>query len=479
MKVMTLGKKLFLICGAALALTLAVSVVSLTGLSSLKARLQTAIDVDARKQFLAGEMDVALSDFMAEERGIIRRAAMGDQPTVEKYSRDFGESSVRMKKRLEEVAPLIQTPEERAMVEQVGAASEKMVRNHAEFMRLLAAGDVNVADQFLTGTAMPLLRQTKPVAEKLVVFQRKSMEESGEAARASVEQSRWLTIIMIALSFGAAGALVFLVHQMNQSLRRVVSELFQETEQAAGAAAQVSAASQSLAQGASEQAASLQETSASSEEINSMAQRNTENSRDAAELMTQSHQKFLDTNRGLEEMVQAMGEITTSSDKISRIIRTIDEIAFQTNILALNAAVEAARAGEAGMGFAVVAEEVRNLAQRSAQAARDTASLIEESIAHSHHGKVKVESVAAAIRTIAEKSESVKTLVDEVSLGSLEQTRGIEQISKALEQMNHVTQGSAASTEQCAAAAEELSAQSEAMREVVGRLSAMVNGGTR
>jgi methyl-accepting chemotaxis protein/methyl-accepting chemotaxis protein-1 (serine sensor receptor) len=155
----------------------------------------------------------------------------------------------------------------------------------------------------------------------------------------------------------------------------------------------------------------------------------------------------------------------------------IDEIAFQTNILALNAAVEAARAGEAGMGFAVVADEVRNLAQRCAQAAKDTAALIEESIVKSNDGKNKVDQVAVAIRAITEESAKVKTLVDEVSLGSQEQTRGIEQVAKALTQMEQVTQQSAANAEESAAAAEELTAQASTLMEVVHQLSSMVGGG--
>ena len=174
----------------------------------------------------------------------------------------------------------------------------------------------------------------------------------------------------------------------------------------------------------------------------------------------------------------SMNEINASSDKISKIIKVIDEIAFQTNILALNAAVEAARAGEAGMGFAVVADEVRNLAQRSAQAAKDTAGLIEESIAKSKDGKTKLGQVAAAVRSVTESASKVKTLVDEVKLGSEEQARGIEQVSKAITQMEHVTQTTAANAEETASASEELSAQSETLRAIVGRLNGMIGGGS-
>jgi methyl-accepting chemotaxis protein/methyl-accepting chemotaxis protein-1 (serine sensor receptor) len=171
-----------------------------------------------------------------------------------------------------------------------------------------------------------------------------------------------------------------------------------------------------------------------------------------------------------------MKEINTSSEKISKIIRVIDEIAFQTNILALNAAVEAARAGEAGMGFAVVADEVRNLAHRSAQAAKDTAALIEESIAKSTDGNKKLQLVAGSIQQVTGSATQVKVLVDEVDVGSQEQSRGIEQIATAVTQMEAVTQRSAANAEESAAASEELSAQAQTLYDVAERVRALVNG---
>jgi len=291
----------------------------------------------------------------------------------------------------------------------------------------------------------------------------------------AVARKIWVVSLAVLAAFAAIGVAVgFTIRKISGDLRNAVADLNETAGQVAGAAAQISSSSQSLAQGASEQAASLEETSASSEEINAMARRNSENSRVAAGLMTQSQQKFVETNQSLDLTVAAMSEIKAQSDKISKIIKVIDEIAFQTNILALNAAVEAARAGEAGMGFAVVADEVRNLAQRCAQAARDTASLIEESIAKSHDGNVKVDQVAAAIRAITGETAKVKTLVDEVNLGSEEQTHGIEQIGKAIAQMEQVTQKTAANAEESASAAAELHAQSETLKAVVERLAAMV-----
>jgi methyl-accepting chemotaxis protein/methyl-accepting chemotaxis protein-1 (serine sensor receptor) len=207
-----------------------------------------------------------------------------------------------------------------------------------------------------------------------------------------------------------------------------------------------------------------------------MARTNSENSRSAAVLVTQSEQKFSETNQKLERTVGAMEEIGSSNDSVAKTIRIIDEIAFQTNILALNAAVEAARAGEAGMGFAVVADEVRNLAQRCAQAAKDTASLIEDSVAKSREGKLKVGDIAQAIRGVTVDAAKVKTLVAQVCTSSEEQTRGIEQVARAIVQMENVTQQTAASAEESAASAEELNAQSEALNHIVKRLRVMVLG---
>jgi methyl-accepting chemotaxis protein len=236
----------------------------------------------------------------------------------------------------------------------------------------------------------------------------------------------------------------------------------------------VTSASQSLAQGASEQAASIEETSASTEEVNAMASRNSEHAQGSTKLMASWREKLQQTNNGLENMVSAMDGINSSSAKIAKIIKVIDEIAFQTNILALNAAVEAARAGEAGMGFAVVADEVRNLAHRSAEAAKETAGLIEEAITKSQAGKSSVDEVTEDITAITKETEEMDVLVQEISQSSEQQAQGLGQISKAILQMEQVTQTVAANAEEGSAAAEELKGQANAVRDIVAELHAMV-----
>jgi len=293
----------------------------------------------------------------------------------------------------------------------------------------------------------------------------------------SVARKSWAVSLTVLAAFIAIGSVAGLtIRKVSRTLRRAVADLSETADQVASAAGQVSSSSQSLAQGSSQQAAALEETASSTEEINSVAAKNLTNSRGAADLVADSQQRFVEANQSLDEMVVSMDEINLQSGKISKIIKTIDEIAFQTNILALNAAVEAARAGEAGMGFAVVADEVRNLAQRCSQAAQDTAVLIEESIAKSTTGKAKVDQVATAIRAITHEAAKVKGLVEAVSQGSQEQSHGIDQIAKAITQMDQVTQTTAANAQQGAAAAAELNAQSDALKDIVRQLATLVGG---
>ena len=279
------------------------------------------------------------------------------------------------------------------------------------------------------------------------------------------------TVILLIL----VAAVVWLISRsVSQPVEAIVGALRTTAHRTADAASQVSTSAQSLSQGATEQAASLEETSASMEEMSSMTRRNAEHSKAAAGVMAQVHERVGASNAALGSMVASMNEIQSSSQQVARIIKTIDEIAFQTNILALNAAVEAARAGEAGMGFAVVAGEVRNLAQRSAQAARDTAELIDTSIARTQTGGQHLEQVARSIADITDSVDRVKVLVDEVNMASGQQAQGIDQVAQAIVQMEQVTQTTAATAEESAAASEELNAQARSAMAVVTRLESLV-----
>jgi methyl-accepting chemotaxis protein len=267
-----------------------------------------------------------------------------------------------------------------------------------------------------------------------------------------------------------------LKNRITETLRAVVAKLVEISGSSTNSAEQVSASSQTLAEGSSQQAASIEETSASLEDMARMTERNAENASKANELAKQTRTAAEKGSGDMQAMSTAMEAIKHSSDDIAKIIKTIDEIAFQTNILALNAAVEAARAGEAGMGFAVVADEVRNLAQRSAQAAKETAAKIEGAIGNTARGVGLSGKVKATLNDIVTKARQVDELVAEVASASREQTQGITQINTAVDLVDKVTQNNAANAEESAAAAQGLKSQAEVMKSAINELVLLIGG---
>ena len=259
---------------------------------------------------------------------------------------------------------------------------------------------------------------------------------------------------------------------------KATAELTEASTQVAAASSQVASASQSLAEGASEQASALEETSSSLEEMSSMTKQNAGNASQADSLMKQANSVVKRANESMAELTRSMGDISAASMETSKIIKTIDEIAFQTNLLALNAAVEAARAGEAGAGFAVVAEEVRNLAMRAAEAAKNTSALIETTVIKIKDGSNLVSKTNEAFLEVAASASKVGELVGEISAASNEQAQGIDQITKAVAEMDKVTQETAAHAEESASASEEMNAQAEQMKHVTAELMNIIGGNT-
>ena len=476
MSKLTIGKKLYLGVGALVLFTFVLGISAVAGFSNVSDRTHKIVDLSIKKEVAEYEMDVVAADMAAAYRGILVRGYMRDAKTMAEYKDQFEADANKMDADLNFVRPLLVTQKGKQATQDATDALATIRQGVQSVYQDSLAGNMDNAIATAVNQVVPAIKRQRADFEMLVQLQGALTEEDGKAMQGSVESGRWTAAITLLLTCIVGIALIFVVRQVNAVLRRTVQELSESSAQIASAAGQVASTSQTLAQGATHQMATIEETSSASTEIQSMAQRNRENSQNAAEKVVQSQEDFTQANASLHEMVEAMNDIHASSQKISKIIKVIDEIAFQTNILALNAAVEAARAGEAGMGFAVVADEVRNLAQRCAQAAKDTASLIEESIANSDGGKAKMGNVAAAVRQITEESGKIKVLVDEIHMGSAEQSTGIDQITRAITQMEQVTQSNAASSEEGAAAAEELSAQAEHMREVVEQLRAMVDG---
>jgi methyl-accepting chemotaxis protein len=316
-----------------------------------------------------------------------------------------------------------------------------------------------------------------PLLNKLLNEARNGAEQQTLLAKDSAAVQTWIALVLGAVIMVVGGLLAFFLGRgISAILKKVCVSLNEGAEKVVAASSQIASASQSLAEGAAEQASSLEETSSSLEEMASMTKQNADNANQAKALTKETREIVEKIDRQMNEMAGSITEITKTSEETGKIIKTIDEIAFQTNLLALNAAVEAARAGEAGAGFAVVADEVRNLAMLAAEAARNTNSLIENTIKSVKQGNELTLATREAFRENVSNTAKVAQLIDEIAAASDEQAQGIHQLNKAVSEMDKVTQQTAASAEESASASEEMAGQAEQMRGYVRDLSVVIGG---
>ena len=340
----------------------------------------------------------------------------------------------------------------------------------------VVSSDLNIATMYM-GTADDKFQDLNKNLYGLIELEKQLAKEQYDSSSQSLETV--LTIFIIVLVTTIVLSLLIsigIAKRITSPIAKVIEGLTSSSQHVALASAEVSSASQSLAEGSSEQAAELQEASASMEEMASMTKQNADNANQANVLMGETSGIVNQANQSMTELNASMKEISVASEQTAKIIKTIDEIAFQTNLLALNAAVEAARAGEAGAGFAVVADEVRNLAMRAAEAAKNTASLLEGTVKKIKIGSDMVAKTNEDFGKVASGAKKVGGLVDEIAAASREQAQGIEQINIAITEMDRVVQQNAANAEESAKASEGMNVQAEQMKNFVDHLVALVGG---
>jgi len=469
---MTVGKKLTICVAGMLAVILGLAGAWWHSIGTLSSELSLSSQTVGPRAILAAEFNAEIGAMRSSWRGVAMCTMNHDLKQADQCREDFKKHITAAR---EALANLKEMSEERGakQLEPAEGTLDAYAQEYEQASALFGAGKIAEAVSATTERAQPLEVKLESIGDDYVYLQKEILAEIVDASAAKTKTAHRAAGGFVAIGLAAVVLIGFVIRRVTSDIRVIALNLSESTSQISSGATQVSSASQTLAQGTSEQAASLEETSASAEEVTAMTRQNAANTGHVAELMTTVDHRVKDGNTTLATMLTSMQQINDSAAKISKIIKVIDEIAFQTNILALNAAVEAARAGEAGMGFAVVADEVRNLAQRSAQAAKDTATLIEEAIATSSEGSVHLKKVTHVVASITEAAGKVKLLVDEVNTGSQEQARGIAEIARTLTEIDRVTQANAAAAEQSASAGQQMSAQTHSLTKLVGELQVM------
>lgn len=472
MNSLTVSKRIALVSGVLCTLLVCVGLITWKFLS----------DVNKKAHFMEGDVipgTISAAYFVAgESRNVIRLNLLAAADTPEqrlRLKKEITDAESDLTRHMATYEASMTMPEDRVMFEELVTLRAGFDRARIKYVGLVEANKADEAKAVLGSEVMPAFERSIVHATKVFDWNAKNGTSTAEQIDRLVDQARLVVGLVAGLAIVlGVGAGWYMARSTDRSLRTITEQIHASAEQTAAAAVQVASASQTLADGSTKQAASLEETSASLEEIASMTKRNAES---AGQAKTYSNQTRAAAEAGVartSEMTQAMDAIKASSTSIAKIVKTIDEIAFQTNILALNAAVEAARAGEAGAGFAVVADEVRQLAQRSAQSAKETAERIEESVARSEAGVQISTKVAVSFEEIVTKARLVDELVAEIATASSEQSQGIDQVNMAVSQMDKVTQANAATSEEAASASEELSAQAKTMRDAVVGLQHLV-----
>ncbi|MDD5456882.1 MAG: methyl-accepting chemotaxis protein [Candidatus Margulisbacteria bacterium] len=463
-----LGKKIIIGTGILIVILLFIIVISAVSSRSLRKGLANMDHVNHLQLTLIQRLSDHLSWVNAVETSLVNNDVANLDVQTDYHLCAFGkwfysDNLTDTEKFIPELKPIL------------GNMEEPHKQLHESVIAIKKAASLDEAKSVFASQTVPNLDKLKGMFKEAInLAQKKDDEVSANIANNTRNTKIAMNIISLIAIIIAIFISVYLFVNVVLNLKKVIQKLSETTFQITNAISYISQSSQALAQGANDQATSLEETTASLKELADLTQKNSDEADKANDLTHEVSTIASKGNQSMEQMAMAVAEIQTSSDEISKIIKIIDDISFQTNILSLNAAVEAARAGEAGKGFSVVANEVRNLAQRSANAAREIANMIETSKNKTDMGVKNSKEVAEILKEIHDKSNEVTTFVDRITQLSKQQNAGIKEINTAISTIDKVTQANAASSEEEAASAEELSAQAQVLQHVVEQISELV-----
>ncbi len=459
------------------ALTAAVIVLGATGLTSVQrlgAQLDESANLTSRKLILFGMFKGDVLEMRLALQQCMYNSAVGHTAEFESNAAKFTELVNEAQRQAEQIKPLLVTEKGIKLVAALAKGVTEYGETGGRVIALMKNHNSADAERLATERLTPNGEQIVKQIDGFMDVQDNYVKNASAESAVSIAKSKWFIALLLAFGLAASVMALAVLVGLNRQLRQMSGELASGAEQVASAARQVASASQSLAQGASEQAAATEQVSSAVESIAAMTRHNVESGKESAQLMGNAQSTGALVRTAMEGTAHAVAEIVEANGKIGRILHSIDEISFQTNILALNAAVEAARAGEAGAGFAVVAGEVRNLAQRCAEAARETAEFVDRNRASADAATAHVADVRATWQQSGTIRDRVKHLSDEIANSSAEQNSSIQEIAHALSEMNSVTQQSAAQAEETAAASEQLTGQAAVLASASAQLESLV-----